>query len=584
MSNNCAKNIYKCINGNWIQNNYHRNYDNFILVNNKISNIINRIIYNNYSNDDIEKISNYNNSNFSYYKTNIDNMKKLLESFDNDINYEYIFKLISKLYKINDNVLIHIILTHLGIKTFFYIDVEDDIIKSNYYTMFLKIEITNKIYNKKKIKNINKIFKLFYDEIFNKDKKLDDNIENILKKIYKIEKKMIKFSLNYNENIDDLKYKKISFINTKINNYNIDKLVNYNNIIINNNVFNSNNIMLIFDIMKDDFYEYINNLFSVENEFDLKMYFFWKFCCYIINIQKIIKNKKKIIKYISYNYDHIISPIYKIYLINNNINLKIIFKDVKKIFDNLIIEYINQIKKNKYIKNDNKIYILNKLKDMKIDIGFSKKNKKIKYKTTNNVIQNIFNINKKNYKFNLILYNKINDKNLWPIRSLDVNACYISNYNKIILPYGILNNPFYDYNFELYKKFSNLGTIIGHEISHSIDINGIKYDSKGNLNIKNRKMLFVNKIRKINKQFKKVDKNYKKKIGENISDLYGLSISLLAFKKLIYNKFKINDNIYKKYFKSLAEHRINITLHNIKLFRKLYNIKKNKNTVNVFNI
>ena len=121
-------------------------------------------------------------------------------------------------------------------------------------------------------------------------------------------------------------------------------------------------------------------------------------------------------------------------------------------------------------------------------------------------------------------------------------------------------------------------------------------------------MLFVNKIRKINKQFKKVDKNYKKKIGENISDLYGLSISLLAFKKLIYNKFKINDNIYKKYFKSyikmwrkstltknkkmllkydvhsLAEHRINITLHNIKLFRKLYNIKKNKNTVNVFNI
>jgi predicted metalloendopeptidase len=252
---------------------------------------------------------------------------------------------------------------------------------------------------------------------------------------------------------------------------------------------------------------------------------------------------------------------------------------------------------------------------MKIDIGFSDNYIKKNYKITFNIIQNFLNINKYDYKKNILLCNKKNNKNIWPINPLNVNACYISNYNKIIIPFGILNKPFYNINFPLYKKYAILGSIIGHEISHGIDVNNIIFDSNGNIEKKNmkKKELFKNKIRKINRQFKKIDKNYKKKVGENVSDLYGLSISLLVYKNLI-KKIKKNYNSsfidleYKKFFKSyiqlwrysllskkkkfllkydvhsLAEHRVNITLHNIKLFRKLYNIKKNNDTVNIFNI
>jgi len=283
--------------------------------------------------------------------------------------------------------------------------------------------------------------------------------------------------------------------------------------------------------------------------------------------------------------------------------LKDIIIDIKLIYKNLINQYIMEINNHNDINENDKLFIIDKLKYIKIKIGFPKIYKMYKYKISNNSIKNIFIINMNNYKnYQINYYN--NNKKYWPISALDVNACYLGNYNKIIIPFGILNKPFYDLSYPLYKKYSIIGSIIGHEISHAIDNNNLFINKEGLLiNIKERKIiLFEKEIKKLNKQFEKLDLLSKNKISENIADLYGLSISLLTYINLFKeHKFKNFFNSYarlwrsiyklnkKKYLlkndvHSLPEHRTNLILHNINKYREIYNKNKNKNTINIFNV
>ena len=355
-----------------------------------------------------------------------------------------------------------------------------------------------------------------------------------------------------------------------------------------------------------EYVNYINKLFK--NKILLKKFLLFKFFEYIVNVYLNIDN---IYDYIYINYDNFISSIYKSQLYKSKLTKKV-YKDVKDIFNNLIETYIIEINNHDKLNDEDKKYIFNKLNNIKIEIGFPIHNIKYNYKINNSFFQNYLNINKYNFIKNYLLIFKSVSNKYWEISPIDVNACYINSSNKIIIPDAILYDPFYNYNENKIKKYAKLGSIISHEISHSIDINNINYDYKGILQKNLDINIFEKEITKLEKQFKKNDKFYKYKTGENIADLYGISISLLSINRLYnidqHNLNNKNIEIYKKFFKnysmmwrssynfnkkmfllkndvhSLAEHRVNIILKNINIFRKVYKYYKNKYNINIFNI
>ena len=61
-----------------------------------------------------------------------------------------------------------------------------------------------------------------------------------------------------------------------------------------------------------------------------------------------------------------------------------------------------------------------------------------------------------------------------------VNAFYSPISNTITVFAGILRPPFYDKRYSVASVLASVGSILGHEFSHSIDSNGARFDANGN--------------------------------------------------------------------------------------------------------
>jgi predicted metalloendopeptidase len=61
----------------------------------------------------------------------------------------------------------------------------------------------------------------------------------------------------------------------------------------------------------------------------------------------------------------------------------------------------------------------------------------------------------------------------------DVNAYYSPSSNTITVLTGILQPPFYSADYGTVSKYAILGSIIGHELAHALDSNGVHWDKDG---------------------------------------------------------------------------------------------------------
>lgn len=149
-------------------------------------------------------------------------------------------------------------------------------------------------------------------------------------------------------------------------------------------------------------------------------------------------------------------------------------------------------------------------------------------------------------------FSKNNDvKNMWEVQPYDVNAYYIAEKNKMIIPAGIC------YALKTNDRESNfgaIGTVIGHEMVHGFDYKGAMYDKDGKMNNWWTPVDYAN----FSSLCHKVEKYYdgyeavtgiktsgQQTLNENIADLGGMACAIDAV-----SKYENTD--YDKFFSAYA--------------------------------
>ncbi|WP_341268325.1 M13 family metallopeptidase [Gordonia malaquae] len=133
------------------------------------------------------------------------------------------------------------------------------------------------------------------------------------------------------------------------------------------------------------------------------------------------------------------------------------------------------------------------------------------------------------------------DRDEWFMTPQTVNAYYNPGMNEIVFPAAILQPPFFDPEADDAANYGGIGAVIGHEIGHGFDDQGAKYDGDGNLVdwwTDDDRAEFAKRTAALASQYSEftpdgLDPKYKVNgeftLGENIGDLGGLSIALVAY-------------------------------------------------------
>ena len=131
------------------------------------------------------------------------------------------------------------------------------------------------------------------------------------------------------------------------------------------------------------------------------------------------------------------------------------------------------------------------------------------------------------------------DRSEWNMTPQTVNAYYSPALNEIVFPAAILQPPFFDLDAEDAINYGAIGAIIGHEIGHGFDDSGSNFDGDGGLRdwwTDQDKEEFKARTAKLVEQYDEFEPyeglhvNGEFTLGENIGDLGGLSIAVLAYK------------------------------------------------------
>ncbi|TDK92444.1 M13 family metallopeptidase [Mycolicibacterium mucogenicum] len=133
------------------------------------------------------------------------------------------------------------------------------------------------------------------------------------------------------------------------------------------------------------------------------------------------------------------------------------------------------------------------------------------------------------------------DRDEWFMTPQTVNAYYNPGMNEIVFPAAILQPPFFDAEADDAANYGGIGAVIGHEIGHGFDDQGAKYDGDGNLVdwwTDTDRAEFGLRTKALIEQYeaftpRALDAGHHVNgaftVGENIGDLGGLSIALLAY-------------------------------------------------------
>ena len=209
----------------------------------------------------------------------------------------------------------------------------------------------------------------------------------------------------------------------------------------------------------------------------------------------------------------------------------------EKMIKNVILAFEGRINNLEWMSPETKLKAIEKLKATQIKIAYPDKWKdysSLDIASTEeggSYLQNSLNASAWNFKKDIAKLGKPVDKSEWYMAPQVVNAYFNPAFNEIVFPAAILQPPFYNYNADDAVNYGGIGAVIGHEISHSFDDSGSRYDKDGNLNdwwTKEDLTKFEGLGADLAAQYSaievlpEVNINGKFTLGENIGDLGGV--------------------------------------------------------------
>jgi putative endopeptidase len=130
------------------------------------------------------------------------------------------------------------------------------------------------------------------------------------------------------------------------------------------------------------------------------------------------------------------------------------------------------------------------------------------------------------------------DRGEWGMTPQTVNAYYSPALNQIVFPAAFLQPPFFHLDADEAINYGAIGSVIGHEIGHGFDDQGSTFDGDGKLRnwwTDEDRAEFERRTAKLVEQFDTympfddLAVNGQFTLGENIGDLGGITIALLAY-------------------------------------------------------
>ncbi|BET01375.1 Peptidase family M13 [Nesidiocoris tenuis] len=217
------------------------------------------------------------------------------------------------------------------------------------------------------------------------------------------------------------------------------------------------------------------------------------------------------------------------------------------------ISYINRIK---WMDQETKRASIDKLRNFKVFVGipdwmrnrteFEDLYSNVSLSEENH-FENVMNLLDSIMISDLESLRRTNDHDVGEFDPLDINAYYEPSANTIIVPYGILQFPFYDLGLEA-LNYGAIGTVLGHEMTHGFDNTGRRFDKYGNVHpwwsnqsiekYTNRTACFETEysdftLPNVNSSLIKIDG--KLTLGENLADDGGLKFGFNAYRTYVAN-------------------------------------------------
>jgi putative endopeptidase len=212
-----------------------------------------------------------------------------------------------------------------------------------------------------------------------------------------------------------------------------------------------------------------------------------------------------------------------------------------ELVNNLIKAYEVSIRELDWMSEETKLQALDKLSKFTPKIGYPDKWKDYSALDieADDLVGNMQRSALFTYETNIARQGGPVDRTEWNMTPQTVNAYYNPPLNEIVFPAAILQPPYFDMFADDAVNYGSIGAVIGHEIGHGFDDSGSTFDGDGVLRnwwTDEDKAEFEKRTAKLIGQydefqpFEDLNVNGEFTLGENIGDLGGLSIALLAYK------------------------------------------------------
>ena len=207
---------------------------------------------------------------------------------------------------------------------------------------------------------------------------------------------------------------------------------------------------------------------------------------------------------------------------------------------NLIKAYEVSIRDLDWMTDETKAQALDKLSKFKPKIGYPDVWREYDFDVeADNLYGNLERAIQAEYKREADRQGGEVDRNEWGMTPQTVNAYYSPPMNEIVFPAAILQPPFFNLEADDAVNYGAIGAVIGHEIGHGFDDSGSTFDGDGVLRnwwTDEDREEFERRTAKLVEQyngfqpFDDLNVNGEYTLGENIGDLGGVSIGLLAYR------------------------------------------------------